>query len=212
MSYYRRIGRKHARQALKEFFDSKEELMANCDCPSTSCTDCLKQKALDIFYDFQLREAMDPNSRFRAPPDKKSEKDYTEAALDLIVKTVERSSAHSGKKESMIVDAEEAYSTGCELMGDIVGEVCDHLLPEDYSGDVKDNIREKCWKLFEEKLGVDIPMPKVHDVMKEYYDRGIHDTLEGIEAPRHPTFTNNLLHFPRRAKRYEHKLLINVYS
>lgn len=209
MRDYKRIARKHARQALKEFFEKKDILFDDCNCPDEPCLECLKQKALDIFYDFQLREAMDPDSNFAAPPDRKSEKEYNETAVSLISRTVERAVKNTGRKDGMITCPEEAYNTGCEIMGDIVNEVCDHLMPEDYEGSVKENVREKAWKLFEEKLGADIPVPAVHAAIKEYYDRGIHDTLHTFEPPEVPTPTHQLLHIlpEARAARYENLLM-----
>lgn len=209
MKDYKRIARKHARQALKEFFEQKETLFTECDCPDDGCLECLTEKALDIFYDFQLREAMDPNSNFVAPPDKTSEQEYTETAVSLITRTVERAVRNTGRKNQMITCPEEAYTTGCDIMGDIVNEVCDHLMPEDYEGDVKHNVREKAWALLEEKLGSDIPMPVIHAVIKEYYDRGIHDTLHSFEPPDVPTPTHRLLRIlpETRAARYENLLM-----
>jgi hypothetical protein len=204
---YKRLGRKHARRALKEFFARQDELAKQCTDAHGVCKDCLTNKAIEIFFDLQLKESMNPDSKFQPPPDEDSEQEYHDSATELINRTIERSAPH--RRGSSITNPEHAYDTGCEIMGEIVQEVLGDLLPEDYEEDIKKTVHEKCWALMEEKAGDDIPMPKVHGLVKEFYDRGIHDTLKAAEPPPKPESLT--WDFPRRVARYE-KLLMGLHK
>ena len=175
MNYYKRIGRKHARQVLKSFFLGKENAERSCEHMASGCIECLKLAALESFYDFQLKEAMDPNSKFKAPPDKDSENAYMEAAVGLIDKTIERSLELSSTED--ILDAESAYKMGEEMMGELINEAIDNFGADEF--EIKTSkVLEECWdKLCVRKKDG----PKVHSIMVEYFDRGVLNAVSNIE-------------------------------
>jgi hypothetical protein len=187
---YRRLGRKHARLALKEFFALPEEDLDYAD------KDALINKVVEIFFDLQLKWSMDPESKFVPPSNTEEEQTYHDSAWELITKTIQRSVPP--RKGGNITNPEEAYDTGCEIMGEIIQD----LLPEEESLS-KAELQAKCRTILEDKAKDEsIPLPKIHSIIKSYYDRGIEDTLEGVEPPPTPE--------EQRAARYQ-KLLMQLH-
>jgi hypothetical protein len=106
---------------------------------------------------------------------------------------------------SQIVNPDEAYVLGYTTMSTIAAKILVELSPEDFADDIKTAVNSKCWQEFEDILGVSIPVPNIHMIVKEHYDKGIHDSLKNIIIPPYcapQTMGKNLMRLE--------KLLINI--
>lgn len=210
---YARLGKQHARKALKEFFAEAPSLhKKECEHDDSICDECLTQKAFDTFYNMQLRDATNPNANFTYPQMVDDEKAYNDAAMELITNTV-KNMPRSGGSPDYITDPEDAYNLGSDTMNEVIQEVLKFILPDDLtSSDLKKTLIDKAWNLFSAKLeNNQIHMPRIHGLLKQNYDKGIHDALVKMEVPKHAPVTASIFHAPKRAARYE-KLLMSIHN
>jgi len=180
---YARLGRQHARRALREYFKISRKLYAqSCEHKGRMCEDCLVAKAADILYNLQLKDSIDLNSDFRPPSSEDEESEYNNSSMDLIKRTVNRhmnnSSYFGGNFSSYITEPEEAYELALELMKPITKRVAKAMLSEELSLDeAKRQVDERCRSELNSALDEKAGLPKVHKAIMVCFDKGVSNAI-----------------------------------
>jgi hypothetical protein len=177
---YARLGRQYARRAIKELFSDASVIGSECEHDEQLCDECFFKKALDKFHEIQLRDAINPKTRYVYPTTQDAEKVYNDSASEFIMHAIKTKPRHNNSAE-YITSAEDAYSLGLETMTDVASEVLRAVGTEAVT---KAELTERCNHLFRTNLETGaITVPRVHGMLKDYYERGLQSALQKVEPP-----------------------------